>query len=93
MIGSWIEIIVNVFLSGVVQVAGIVLSLFFVIVFAFFLDQFNLTMTWYTRPKIIFGLFMCPCFIVMTMFLLVFNNLFENVRHLHLGFWAFAISI
>lgn len=73
------EIAVNVFLSGSVQIIGMIAAIFFILCLAFLLDYFNLTMSWYTRPRIIFGLFMCPCFILLSMFLIIFNTFVENV--------------
>lgn len=53
---------------------GWFVSFIFSIFTAILLDQFGLTMSWYTRPKIIFGLYFCPTLIFSSLFLILLNK-------------------
>ncbi|GLV43360.1 uncharacterized protein CBL_03903 [Carabus blaptoides fortunei] len=101
---SLLEVIVNIFFSGIGQMVSIVLSFFVVILIAFILDQFNLTMSWYTRPKIIFGLYICPILLFLSIPVIIENYVIENISlslgtrtqiHAHTSrmTWTFLLTV
>lgn len=64
----------ELFFSGAMQLLGWGVSLLFALTTAFLLDKFNVTMSWYTQPRRIFGLYFCPTLIISSLFLIFLHR-------------------
>ncbi|XP_034476025.1 endoplasmic reticulum metallopeptidase 1-like [Drosophila innubila] len=84
----------------VIQILGFVLGLALPILVAYFFDSFGLSLTYFSSPYLLIGLYVCPSLIGLTLPITIYyqsqqKNKLPFVYHLQLGLhsWAIVLSL
>ncbi|KAH8393256.1 hypothetical protein KR215_000656, partial [Drosophila sulfurigaster] len=81
-----------------IQISSFVLALTFPILISYVMDSFGLSLTYYSTPLLVFGLYVCPSLIGLTVPLTIFfslqrNDKLSNHYHLQLALHGQAVIL
>lgn len=69
-------------LVQIIQLVSFILGLVLPIVVAYVMDSYNLSLTYYSTPQLVIGLYVVPSLIGMTLPITIYYNLHRNVSRI-----------
>ncbi|KAH8297363.1 hypothetical protein KR044_010980, partial [Drosophila immigrans] len=97
---SWCQVILHLIVLLIIQIIAFVLAITLPIVVGYYFDRFGLSLSYFSSPLLLIGLYVCPSLIGLSLPIVVFcqslqKNKLPSIYHLQLALhsWAIILSL